>query len=1121
MNERDAADTSHPMVCPVCLRLVVGPPESHTCDRDGDETAEGDLTIEPLSRTTNLTGEPQHSPSPTLPDRAPSFSESTVRLLERAALDGAGSPPDMATTIRDGDGVRNREERTIEGFLSRNLEPEKLAGTRIGDYQLIEVIGVGGMGIVYKARQLSLNRLVALKTIGSRLLHSEQLIARFVSEATAVAALQHPNIVPIYEVGHDDELHYFSMRLVEGGNLSNAIEKGPDRFGFKGGPRESARLVMTLARAIDAAHRHGVLHRDLKPANVLLNESGEPLIADFGLAKRLDDDSNLTRTGDIIGSPSYMAPEQASGDAAATTVSVDVYSLGAILYEMLTGRPPFRGGNLMETIRQVKEVEVRPPRELVPALPRDLDTICLKCLQKDPARRYTSADQLAADLERWLRGEPIRARKIGKLEYALMWARRRPAPAALAALVAAIAFIGFPLALVLLKRTEAALSSEAAARQKVEINDYFNRISLVEQNLILNHLAPVDELLRNCAKELRGWEWNYLSRWFRESPYQIPGLPMLGREVAWSTDGKSLAATYADGAVRLYSRDSDGRFGAKPKLTILAHTNMGLAVRFLADGRHLISLGQDGLIKVWDLTAEPDANGSLTVAARTFPSGSSRPTCLSTSRDGGLLAVGYADGTLTVYEFHSGKVLKTIPAHQMSISAVEFNPDATKLATGADDATAKVWDVASGKQLLLFSEHMAPVDGLAWDPTGRLIASASMDTVMRLWEAETGAVLLTCKGHNAPIFGLAFSPDGTRIATPSMDKTVKLWETKSGREVITLRGHGGPVFQAEFSADGQTLATVGTDGVKIWDATAVANLAGQERITYRGHGAWAFDASFQPQGELVASVSGDRTVHLWDPKDGSLVRQFGNHLAPVFNVAFRKDGKAAATCDASGTTLIWEVSTGKLLRTLHSDEQTYHVTWSPDGRLLLTGGSDDGVLRLWNPEDGTLLRKFAGHRSWVWSAVFSPDGKRIASGSFDSTVRLWDVESGKELFALQGHKGLVRSVAFHPDGKKLASAGDRTLKIWDLESRKEIASLSDDGADLQIVTFTPDGNILAGGSENGRILLWSTRDWNPLHTFRGHTALVHGLEFDRDGKRLISASWDSTIRIWDLPAATR
>jgi serine/threonine-protein kinase len=334
--------------------------------------------------------------------------------------------PDLERFFADEDAIG----RWTEPLHGPDLDtPPEVAGRRpasppgsFGDFELLGVLGRGGMGAVYKARQRSLNRLVALKVIRAGEPPGPAESRRFRTEAEVVAGLEHPNIVPVYEVGDRDGLLYLSMRLVEGGTLAEQLER------FAADPRTVARLVVDVARAVHFAHQRGVLHRDLKPGNILLDIDGRPLVTDFGLAKRVESDSSLTQSGVIVGTPSYMAPEQASGARGAVTTAADVWGLGAVLYALLTGRPPFRGETVLQTLEQVKEREPEPPHRLNRRVDRDLETVCLKCLQKDPARRYTSAADLADDLDRWLRGKSVRARRARLGERARKWVLRRPCP---------------------------------------------------------------------------------------------------------------------------------------------------------------------------------------------------------------------------------------------------------------------------------------------------------------------------------------------------------------------------------------------------------------------------------------------------------------------------------------------------------------------------------------------------------------------------------------------------------------------------------------------------------------------------------------------------------------------
>ncbi|PYL71059.1 MAG: hypothetical protein DMF26_20270, partial [Verrucomicrobia bacterium] len=302
-----------------------------------------------------------------------------------------------------------------------------------GDYELLEQIGRGGQGVVFRARQKSLNRIVALKVIGLGNWATEAHLKRFRLEAEAAAKLEHPGIVPIHEVGERDGSCYFSMKFVEGGQLDEVVRREAMPI------RQAVELIAKVARTVHFAHKHGILHRDIKPGNILLDAKGEPHLTDFGLARLVESESTVTRTMEVLGTPSYMAPEQAVGNNAGVSSVTDVYGLGAVLYQLLTGQPPFAGGTTYETIKLLLETEPRQPRLLNPKIDRDLGTICLKCLEKDPTRRYSSALALAEDLERWLKHEPIHARRTGIFARGKKWVRRNPTSALLAASLVALA----------------------------------------------------------------------------------------------------------------------------------------------------------------------------------------------------------------------------------------------------------------------------------------------------------------------------------------------------------------------------------------------------------------------------------------------------------------------------------------------------------------------------------------------------------------------------------------------------------------------------------------------------------------------------------------------------------
>jgi DNA-binding beta-propeller fold protein YncE len=669
----------------------------------------------------------------------------------------------------------------------------------IPGYEILREVGRGGMGVVYLARQLSCDRQVALKMLlTAPQTGPQEQRHRFRAEAHAVARLQHPGVVQLFEVGENEGRPYLVMEYVAGGSLADRLDGTPL-------PPQEAALVEKLARATHAAHQAEIIHRDLKPANVLL-AGGEPKITDFGLAKRLDV-AGQTVSGAIVGTPSYMAPEQASSKGKAVGPATDVYGLGAILYELLTGRPPFKGTTPLETVLQVASDDPVPPRALQPKTPRDLETICLNCLHKDAHKRYPTAESLAADLGRFHAGEPIQARPVGIGERTVKWVRRRPGLAALLALVVLGTVAGFALVLWRL-RVEEGLHDQAVQAEQREQKQRRE----AERSLYLVHFARASHEWKNgredqarhflslCPEEPRGWEWNCLYRvCYAVNPVTLKHTQCVS-SVAFSPDGTRLASGSLDNTVRVW----DARSGQQ-LLALKGHTDTVTSVAFSPDGTRLASGSDDQTVKVWDA--------------------------------------------------RSGQQLLALKGHR---GGVAFSPDGTRLATGSRDQTVKVWDARSGQQLLALKGHAGGVTSVAFSPDGTRLASGSWDWTVKVWDARSGQELLNLKGHTKQVQSVAFSPDGTRLASDSGQNTVKVWDARSGQQLLTLKGHTEWVSSVAFSPDGRHLASgsgwFGKPGeVKVWDAQS-----GQEVLTLKEQGMWGVSSvAFSPDGQRIACADGE------------------------------------------------------------------------------------------------------------------------------------------------------------------------------------------------------------------------------------------------------------------------
>jgi eukaryotic-like serine/threonine-protein kinase len=568
--------------------------------------------------------EPQTAPDPSAVAEAPTIAPGTPRTVP---LPGAApSSVHEESTLPPSDQPQSPHDLPTAAGLDQAATVDSHAAEPVriryfGDYEIIREIARGGMGVVFEARQVSLNRRVALKMILAGQLANDTDVKRFYTEAEAAANLDHPAIVPIFEVGQHEGQHYFSMGFVEGQSLSQRLNEGPLAA------REAATLMVTVAKAIDYAHQCGVIHRDLKPGNILLDQTGNPRVTDFGLAKRIQGDSGLTGSGQIMGTPSYMPPEQAGGKRGAVGPAADVYALGATLYCVVTGRPPFEAATPMDTVIQVLSDEPVPPRRLNASIPRDLETICLKCLEKEPDKRYASAAALAADLRRFLTGEPIAARPVTRLERAAKWARRKPTLAAAYTLGVLAALLGGLGGAAVWQwraaetarseverqrdRADAARSEAETARglaanaqaeaerqrEKFERFDYGRIIQVAHQEWLESNVPATLALLDSTRADLRGWEWRYVHRLCHSDLLTLKGHRSYVGSASFSPDGSRIVTGSGDRTAKVW----DARSGTEV-LTLKGHIGAVWSASFSPDGSRIVTGSEDQTAKVWNAT---------------------------------------------------------------------------------------------------------------------------------------------------------------------------------------------------------------------------------------------------------------------------------------------------------------------------------------------------------------------------------------------------------------------------------------------------------------------------------------------------------------------------------------
>jgi WD40 repeat protein len=1011
--------------------------------------------------------------------------------------------------------------------------PLARAGARLhyfGDYELLEEIARGGMGIVFKARQLSLNRLVALKLISAGTLATEALVKRFRAEAEAAASLAHPNIVPIFEIGEHQGQHYFSMGLIEGPNLREALlrcddhgqslseqgtqpsphkadQSGALRHSVRVGafsPKQAALLLSAVARAVHYAHQHGVLHRDIKPSNILLDANGTPHLTDFGLAKLIEKDSTLTLTNAILGTPAYMAPEQARGDAKQVTTAADIYGLGAVLYEMLTGSPPFGGGTTLETIRQVLDQEPRLPSSLNPEVDRDLETICLKCLEKEPSRRYGSADALADDLDLWQRSEPIRARPATRAERLRKWVRRRPAVAALYAALLLAVITG---TLGITWQWQRAEMQASHLRRSLYVSDIRSAWQSLREGDARQSRSLLEKYMpaSSRAEDLRGFEWLYLHA--LTEPRELHQIPLHSLSARYSPDGSLIALAGGDGVVTLLdakSRKKISSFTAfEQACWDLAFSPDGKMLGVTSRGQKLISVFQLEPLQL--LQSMPQDQEAFGITFHPGGKGFATISCTPLVWEPPQIQVWPA----------KAKSPLNLKGHSAYAMRVRFSPDGRMLATAGADGAVKLWDPVTGSELFEIGVAKGPVLGLRFSPSTNLLAIGDSRGLVMLWKIspESQKLFSTLVAHQRPITDLAFSPDGQRLATASFEHTAKIWDVASSEELASLPGHGGRVWTVDFSPDGQELVTASEDGtVGFWpvdpraDSEVIPSTELDSLVSYSPDG-----RRFFYQG-LARNL-----ITVYDASSKDVLEKF-----PGRNLAFAPDGQTLAHLRETNLVL-------RDALTLREDNVlplgpslAGALCFSPDNRFLALRQSNNVLII-----ETTARRKVAtlpegANRGEDRPLLFSPDSKLlIEAGGDKGAIHLWNTTSWALSATLASGSGNVAALALSPDGRILASrvGGDTKILLWDLR-HKRLASdpvLESNTGAVTSLSFSPDGRTLASGTFDGPIKLWNVAGRQELGTLRGHITILRSLAFSPDGQSLISSSYDSTIRIWRAP----
>jgi WD40 repeat protein len=977
-----------------------------------------------------------------------------------------------------------------------------------GDYELMEELGRGGMGVVYRARQASLNRFVAVKMLLHGEFSDEAFVWRFKTEAEAAAQLDHPNIVPIYEIGEHEGLHYFSMKLIGGGNLAQEMTR--ESFSVE----RAAKLVGTITRAVHYAHQRGVLHRDLKPHNILLDEEGQPHLTDFGLAKILERDTGLTVSETVLGSPAYMAPEQAAGKTKHLTTSADIYSLGAILYALVTGRPPFQAGTAVGTLRQVIENEPVKPRQINKSIDLDLETICLKCLEKEPQQRYGSAQSLADDLERWQAGEPIRARPLGEMEKLWRWGRRNPGIATLSAAVILLVVtlaLGSTLASMRIKRAErntieklydSYLATARAVRgnrregQRFESLETVAKAATIHSSLELRNeaiacLATTDVRFRD-HHESPGYDHEYWDPQLERRAYIENGGRL--RVLAVRDNTESFFASNLGGVQWIHALSPGGRYIALTRLDgrnavwdidkseeRVTNILQLVSAVFSADGQMVFASCQDGQLRRFAL--DPVHELPSLPIKRAYH-------LIRPSPQAGWLA-GYEEGgkDLEVRDVRDGSLLSTL-SQPSRVGSFAWSSDGVDLAVGCYDGRIFIWNALTGEKKQELRAHQHAVTSVGLSHSGWLLGSSGWDGQFKLWELAPERLLLAAAGAS---YQICFSADDCRLGYLQRGHETGLLEVTGGpifRRLNCRASPNGGSLSIDVSPDGRLLAATFAEGVRIWADQRTENPFFLPTPD-------CYSAIFAPDGTNLIT-SGLNGVALWPMHSisGETVDEL--HIGPrqtiqdgiQFNyAALSVDGRWVAGANpAAQAVSVYEVHHPSNRFGLGSQPSPQFVSISPDGHWVAGGNFKGSGVKVWEFESKMLICDLpTGSSTW---GTFSPNNRWLATSG--TNIDLWETGSWKHKYSIgRTQNEASTSLAFSPDGGTMAIL-DRPaiIRLVAVDTGEVLANLeAPDSANIWYLRFSPDSSQLFALEWNQQVQVWDLRrlqaelrklnlDWN-------------------------------------------
>jgi WD40 repeat protein/serine/threonine protein kinase len=995
-----------------------------------------------------------------------------------------------------------------------------LVGRMFGSYRVLSLLGHGGMGSVWLAERVDglFTRRLALKLVHPALM-GQLMMERLAREREILASLSHPNIARLLDAGiTDDGQPYLALEYVAGTPLT--VHCDEHRLSV----RERLELLRQVLNAVEYAHAHLIIHRDLKPSNILVSEDGRVHLLDFGIAKLVTEAgtaqaTELTLLGGRVLTPDYAAPEQIAGGS--ITTAADTYALGVMLYELLTGERPYRPkrdsrGALEEAILQDETVapsrlelsaaaasaRSTSPRKLARLLSGDLDTIVLRALRKNPAERYVTVSAFAEDIERFLRGEAILARRDSLIYRARKFAWRYRVAIGVAALVLLTMAGGLAATSYEAKVASAQRDAALAANRRLLTQTAAAHLESGDvpgsERIILEVLPHRGAGPRYTAAALTVFE-KALAR--DAEDFALLGHTDRVRSIAYSPDGQRLVTASYDGTARVWDAAS-----GRQLLILRGHGGPVMAAAFSPDGRRIATGSFDRTARIWDA-----ATGRQLLVVR-HPD---RVRSVAFSPSGSQLITASYDHTARIWDAATGRLIRILTGHSALVTAATFSPDGHRIVTSSYDKTARIWDAATGRLIRLLAGHTDVLTSAAFSPGGRRVVTSSADRTARIWDVASGRQIALLSGHTQLVASAVFSADGRRVLTASYDQMVRLWDAVSGRQLEVLSGHTDFVEGAVFSPDGAHVATASSDGTaRVWEA-----LPKDQLRLLAGHRGTVAMAAYSPDGHRIVTASFDGRARIWDAQSGKPLIVLTGHKDEVAAAAFSPDGDRVVTASLDGTARIWDGATGRELRVLsgHGDG-IVSAAFSPHGHRVVTT-SVDKTGRIWDAASGRQLAVLEGHTRVVETGSFSPDGHRVVTASDDGTARIWDAATGRQLMLLTGHTDQLASAAYSSDGRRIVTASDDgTARVWDAHTGRQIGRLAGGGR-VTNAAFSPGGRRIATTSDDGTVSLWdAATDW-PIKTLSGHTELADTAAFSPDGRFVVSASDDGTARIWDARAA--